>query len=194
MNPAMSAAWAIMPLLPPPPRLPDTWGPLNIMLRILLGGFPLYPGRFFLLGITVICLPWKRVSFKSFDLMKPSIVSNSIYANLTHIITYLSLPFRLPWALISRDSDPHDVTTLLEMLFQILRRGLKMHVLDENRPFIRIFRRSRGCCQTILSCRFIVGWWELFGWVCAPLITWSRSISYWKVKIWLNLSNSPWWA
>ena len=60
---------------------------MSAFIALAIGFLPLppprpFPGKFFLLGITVIYLPLNKLSFKCLAFMAPSLVSNSINANL----------------------------------------------------------------------------------------------------------------
>ena len=134
MKPAIIAAdWFIAE-----DPLPLLWWGLNISANPGDETFP-YPGRFFLLGITVICRPWKRVSLRSLERINPSTVSNSIYANLTFWCKKLiGLPFWLPTRFIHRNSDANNVPTLFKVLFKVRHIRLEMYILHKNRAFIRV--------------------------------------------------------
>jgi hypothetical protein len=58
------------------------------------------PGMFLRLGITVICLPLNKLSFKRFASLAPSFVSNSTYACLytVGIIYFISLTLLVNWS------------------------------------------------------------------------------------------------
>ena len=136
------------PLPLPLPPLPIT-AIYNILANCTRAFLPLaalpFPGRFFLLGITVICLPLKRLSFNLLAFMAPSLVWNSMYANLliNIIINGFSafLPFWLIRHFIYRYCDSFNFSTFLEMLFQFLRFSTIINILDKDRSLISIIQR-----------------------------------------------------